>query len=254
MIDTILALIAAPTTLVVANHSGGKDSQAMLIRLSKIVPVKQLLVVHASLGEVEWPGALEFARDQATDLRCMFIVARARRTFFEMVEDRFRNEPGVPSWPSAKHRQCTSDLKRGPCEREVRRFAKLHGFTTVINCMGMRAQESPARAKKVVFARNADNCTRKREWFDWLPIHELSTSEVFATIRDAGQQPHPAYALGNERLSCVFCIMGSANDAAVGRKHNPELFDRYAALEARTGYTMHQSRKSLTVLANEGAA
>lgn len=39
--------------LFVANHSGGKDSQAHLIRLLEVVPSEQLLVVHASLGAVE---------------------------------------------------------------------------------------------------------------------------------------------------------------------------------------------------------
>ena len=44
--------------LVVINHSGGKDSQAMTILLSRVVPRDQLLVVHAPLGEVEWPDTI----------------------------------------------------------------------------------------------------------------------------------------------------------------------------------------------------
>lgn len=247
-------LIKDPRTLIVSNHSGGKDSQAMLIKLSLLMREHRgslgasVIVVHASLGDVEWPGALELAEAQALRHGYPFIVARARRSLLQMVEERFAARPGVPSWPSSKHRQCTSDLKRGPIAREVRAYAKKHGFATIVNCMGMRAEESASRAKKEVWTRNEANSTKARAWFDWLPIHTLTTEEVFATIRHAGQQPHPAYALGNERLSCVFCIMGSARDAANGRKHNPELFARYAELEQRTGYTMHQSRKSLTVL------
>lgn len=45
--------------------------------------------------------------------------------------------------------------------------------------------------------------------------------------------------------------MGSKNDLALGAKFNPELFARYVALEERTGYTMHMSRKSLTELVAE---
>ena len=45
--------------LVAVNHSGGKDSQAMTILLSAVVPHDQLLVVHAPLGEVEWPGTVD---------------------------------------------------------------------------------------------------------------------------------------------------------------------------------------------------
>ena len=42
--------------LVAVNTSGGKDSQAMTILLSRIVPHGQLVAVHAPLGEVEWQG------------------------------------------------------------------------------------------------------------------------------------------------------------------------------------------------------
>ena len=44
--------------LVALNHSGGKDSQAMTILLSRIVPREQTIVVHAPLGEVEWPATM----------------------------------------------------------------------------------------------------------------------------------------------------------------------------------------------------
>ncbi len=45
--------------LVAISTSGGKDSQAMTIVLSRIVPRDRIVVVHAPLGEVEWPGTVE---------------------------------------------------------------------------------------------------------------------------------------------------------------------------------------------------
>jgi 3'-phosphoadenosine 5'-phosphosulfate sulfotransferase (PAPS reductase)/FAD synthetase len=234
--------------LFVANHSGGKDSQAMLIRLLEIVPRGQLLVVHASLGEAEWEGALELAQKQAAGAGLPFIVARAGKSFLDMVERRFAAGPDVPSFPSAQHRQCTSDLKRGPIEREVRRYMKACGLALVVSCTGVRAQESAQRAKVQVLARNMRNSAAGREWYDWAPVHSMTTIEVFAAIAAAGQEPHPAYAAGNERLSCVFCIMGSRNDLRQGAKARPELFARYVELERRTGYTMHMSRKPLAEL------
>lgn len=235
--------------LFVANHSGGKDSQAMLIRLLQTVPAAQIVVVHASLGEVEWPGALEHAECQAGAAALPFVVARGARSLLEMVERRFANRPEVPSWPSAANRQCTSDLKRDPISREVRRFAKARGFGIVVNCAGMRADESPRRSRLAAWSVNPRGTTATREWYDWLPIHHLSAAEVFATIREAGQEPHPAYAAGNERLSCIFCILGSAADARNGAVHHPDLFARYVELERRTGYTAHQSRRSLEEVA-----
>lgn len=242
----VLALQKAGA-LIVSSHSGGKDSQAMLIRLLEVIPREQIVVIHAALGEVEWPGALEHAERQARDAGLPFIVARATKTFFEMVEHRYRVRPGPNSscWPSSANRQCTSDMKRGPIEREVRRYAKEHGFTQIVSCMGLRAQESPGRAKRPVVSVNKRGSVAGRHWLEWLPIHDMTTDEVFATIRAAGQEPHWAYAAGNRRLSCVFCILGHPNDLANGARHHPALYAKYMEIEARTGYTMHQSRKSL---------
>lgn len=234
--------------LFVSNHSGGKDSQIQLIRLLERIPAAQLVVVHASLGEMEWPGAMELARDQACNAGLPFIVATAAKTLLEMVERRFESRPEVPSWPSASTRQCTSDLKRGPIQREVRRYAKAHGFKTIVNCLGLRAQESPGRAKRSAFSRMAIS-NSVHNWFEWLPVHDMSTTEVFEAIAMAGQKPHYAYALGNDRLSCVFCIMASRSDLKNGRAARPELFSQYVDMEQRTGYTMHMNRIPLVELA-----
>lgn len=248
-IDLSIQSLINKGALFVDNHSGGKDSQAMLIRLLEQIPKRQLLVVHASLGAMEWPGALELAEKQAHDAGLPFIVARSRKTLLEMVERRFETRPEVPSWPSASTRQCTSDLKRGPIQREVRRFAKQHGFKTVVNCLGLRAEESPGRAKRAAFHRNDRDSNSVLTWYEWLPIHDLLTGDVFETIRGAGQEPHYAYAKGNDRLSCVFCMMASKGDLRNGARHHPQLLGEYDALEKRTGYTMHMSRVPLVELA-----
>ncbi len=230
--------------LFVINHSGGKDSQAMMIKLLEVIPASQLLVVHASLGAMEWPGALELAEKQANDAGLPFVVARARKTLLDMVAQRFIKRPDAPSWPSVKNRQCTSDLKRDPITREVRRFIKERGITRVVNCMGLRAQESSARAKKEIWKAHRENGRAGRTWYEFLPIHSLSTDEVFQTICEAGQQLHYAYEV-NDRLSCVFCIMANKQDLIHGATRNPDLYALYCAYEARTGYSMHSSMKTL---------
>lgn len=245
-IDQIDELIAAGA-LFVANHSGGKDSQAQLIKLLQVVPASQIVVVHASLGAMEWPGAMELAHDQAAASGLPFIVAKASKTLLEMVARRFDTRPEVPSWPSASTRQCTSDLKRGPIQREVRAYAKANGFRVVVNCLGLRAEESPGRRKRAAFSKMGIS-NSVLTWYEWLPVHNMSTSEVFETIRAAGQEPHYAYALGNERLSCVFCLFGSKGDLRNGRRHRPELLQQYDAMEKYTGYTMHMSRIPLLEL------
>lgn len=225
--------------LFAVNHSAGKDSQAMLLRLRALgIPDDQMVVVHADLGEVEWPGNL--AHIEANSFGLPLIVAEPKTGFFDMVERR-----GM--FPSAAQRQCTSDLKRGPIERELRRYLKENPRFggRLVNCMGMRAAESPARAKKSALQRSARNSKAGREWWDWLPIHEMSTEAVFETIAEAGQAPHPAYALGMTRLSCCFCILASASDLKISAEANPELYARYCETEERLGHTLSMSRKPL---------
>lgn len=245
----VKALVEAGA-LFVFNHSGGKDSQALMIEMLPHIPRNQILVAHACLGPMEWPGALELAQKQAEDAGVPFIVAKASKTLLEMVLRRFETRPEVPSWPSASTRQCTSDLKRGPIQREVRRYAKANGFKVIVNCLGLRAEESPGRAKRKVFSQMGIS-NSVTTWYEFLPVHDMLTAEVFHSIRSAGQEPHYAYALGNDRLSCVFCLFGSKGDLRNGRRHHPQLLEQYDALEKHTGYTMHMSRIPLVELAAE---
>ncbi|AMX20377.1 hypothetical protein IEC338SC_3266 [Acinetobacter pittii] len=230
--------------LFVINHSGGKDGQAMMIKLLEFVPREQILVVHASLGFMEWPGALELAQGQAAAAGVDFIVAKASKTFLDMVLKRFTERPDVPSFPSPKYRQCTSDLKRGPITREIRRYAKANGFNRIVNCIGLRAEESSNRAKQMIFKPAAENGKAGRIWHDYLPIHSLTTNEVFKTIKNAGQSPHWAYQ-DNDRLSCITCIMASARDLINGATKNPEFYALMCLVEQITGYAMHASLRFL---------
>jgi DNA sulfur modification protein DndC len=215
----------------VINHSGGKDSQAMFHYVRRFVPDHQIIIVHAELPEVDWQGVIEHVR--FTTLGLPVLTCRARRTLLEMIEQR-----GM--FPSPTLRQCTSDLKRGPIERTIRRT----GHKLIVNCMGLRAQESSSRAKAEVFKLNARNSKAGREWYDWLPIHTMLVDEVFATIRAAGQEPHWAYAAGMSRLSCCFCIMASKEDLTTAARLNPELYARYVELERTTGQTMLMPSKT----------
>ncbi|WP_039392926.1 phosphoadenosine phosphosulfate reductase domain-containing protein [Novosphingobium sp. MBES04] len=230
--------LIARGALFVINDSAGKDSQAQKIKVMSMVPHRQILIVHALLPEVEWDGTVEHIEANSGNIRIVY--ARARKTLFEMVEHR-----GM--FPSPANRQCTSDLKRGPIEREIRRYLKAHPEFggLVVNCLGMRAEESTGRARLTPFKLNAANSIAGREWYDWLPIHDWATSDVFACIAQAGQKPHWAYAAGMTRLSCCFCIMASQADLTTAAKLNPPLYRRYVETEQRLGFTLSMSRKAL---------
>lgn len=228
--------------LFVINHSAGKDSQGMAIMLQRIIPANQLLVIHADLGGVEWEGNVDHIRATLPELP-LIVCRNENKTFLQMVERRGK-------FPSPQQRQCTSDLKRGPIEREIRRHLKANPRFggLVVNCMGMRAQESSSRAKLRTFKLNEGNSVAGREWYDWLPIHELTTEQVFRTIRDAGQEPHWAYAQGMTRLSCCFCIMASQADLKTAARLKPELYRTYVDLEKRLGFTMSMTGQGLEAI------
>lgn len=224
--------------LFVCNHSGGKDSQAMFLKLRQMVPARQLIVIHAHLAEVEWDESEEHIRATIGD--APLIIAHPTKTFFQMVEHRGK-------FPSPSTRQCTSDLKRGPIEREIRRYLREHPEFggLVVNCMGLRAEESPGRAKKEVFKLNARNSQAGREWYDWLPIHSWPEAAVFKMIADAGQEPFWTYQMGMKRKSCCFCIMACQSDLTIAAQLRPDLYKRYCELERRLGFTLSMSQRPL---------
>ena len=225
--------------LVAINHSGGKDSQAMTIRLVEAdIPRDQLLIVHAALGEVEWPGTISHIKK--TTFGLPLVIARPRRSFFGMVRAR-----GM--FPSPRYRQCTSDQKRGPIERELRRYlaANPRFAGRIVSAMGMRAEESAARRTRPVVSLNARNSVAGRIWMDWLPIHGLTRREVFGVIAAARQEPHWAYGCGMSRLSCSFCIMSSLADLQCAARLRPDLHSAYMALEDEIGHTLRPDGTSL---------
>jgi 3'-phosphoadenosine 5'-phosphosulfate sulfotransferase (PAPS reductase)/FAD synthetase len=236
------------------SHSGGKDSQAMYAVISNLLrdlrlPADQLVVVHADLGEVEHTGVKAHIRDTIGEGKVFYTVQAIDKDgndkdLLGMIEARAVKLPDVPSWPSASIRYCTSDLKRGPIEKFIRGDLKARGKTLAVSCMGLRAEESPARAKKATLKLDPRLSKAGRSVYHWLPIHHYTTEQVFDCIAHVGQEPHPVYKTGNERLSCVFCIFGSDNDLRNGAVQRPDLARKYIELERRIGWTMFH-KKSL---------
>lgn len=234
-INTEIQTLIERGALFVVNHSGGKDSQAMMIKIRNMVPADQIFVIHADLPGADWPGTWDQVVRYTEGYRVEKVVAT--KTFFDMVRSR-------QMWPSPQYRQCTSDLKRGPIEKAIRHFIKDNDLSgLIVNCMGLRAEESCMRAKAVEFKHNERNSKAGREWYDWLPIHDMSTEEVFQTIADAGEKPHWAYEAGMERLSCIFCIMASKKDLVTAANLQPEVYRQYVSLELEIGHTFLMPKK-----------
>lgn len=227
------------------SHSGGKDSQAMYALLNNVLPHDQICVIHADLGEVEWHGVQDHIRasiDHPLNVVKAVYKDGRPKTLLNYVEHRFQVRPTAPSWPSAASRWCTSELKTGPIRKFIRNDMKRRGASVAVNCIGIRAEESAARAKKLSCQLNQELSKAGRKVWDWMPVFRYTTNEVFQTIEHFNQKPFWAYAEGNERLSCVFCILGSDNDLKNGYRYRPELAAKYIALQEKTGWKMfHKS-------------
>lgn len=154
-------------------------------------------------------------------------------------------------WPDPARRWCTSDHNRAHVHRLYTAMTttssrpapkSLIGPVRILSCMGMRADESPARAKRQPLVRNAAASNGKRHVDDWLPLHHWTEAEVWERIRSCRQADmvHPAYALGMPRLSCCFCIFAPKSALMLAGRHNPALLDEYVAVEARIGHRFRQ--------------
>ncbi len=194
--------------------------------------------------------------------------------------------PAKPFWPSAAQRYCTSDLKRGPIQMHLRSLGK---EGVIVSAMGLRADESRGRAAKPGVSVDAALTSKALRDFDpatalqaqredggrlvlnWLPIHDWATDDVWemmltdaedlerrrALYREGhhkralnGWPAHPAYVMGNTRLSCALCVLASRSDLVNGMRHNPALAAHYIGLEKASGYTFRDGL-SLTDLAAE---
>lgn len=227
---------------ILVNSSAGKDSQAMLDLVVECCratgTLSRVVVVHCDLGRVEWRGTRELAEEQARHYGLRFeVVRRSQNDLLDHVRARGK-------WPDPARRYCTSDHKRAPVRRLMTALAKewrdarppTKAPCRILNCMGMRAQESPGRAKLVPFDHDDDASNGRRCVDTWLPIHGWLVEHVWERIRASGVPHHRAYDLGMPRLSCCFCIFAPEDALMISGEHNPELLAEYVEVERVTGH------------------
>lgn len=269
--NTTLFDLPAPTVpnlhdydLVLLNSSAGKDSQAMLTHVVELAdaqgfPRTQLLVVHADLGRVEWEGTRELAERQAAAYGLRFEVVQRTEDLLDQIVTRHntlrsKGDTTTPAWPSSAARYCTSDQKTSQVAKLMTRLAADHraggnpGPIRILNCLGIRAQESPARAKKRPIGHDPASNGR-REVTRWLPIFDWTTDQVWATIRRSGLPYHSAYDAGMPRLSCVFCVLSGRKELVLAARLNPGLAAQYLAVERRVGHTFRVDLSMATIVA-----
>ena len=248
----INALISADAPVAIG-ISGGKDSVAAtfatLDHLDRSGHRGPRLLIHSDLGRVEWRDSLPTCERLAVAAGCELLTVR--REAGDMMDrwlGRWRNNVEryrtlscvrlILPWSTPSMRFCTSELKTDViCRALVRRFPGRE----ILSVSGIRREESPARAKSPVAARQAklESKTHGTAGWDWHPIIEWSLADVLALAEARGFPQHEAYGVyGSSRVSCAFCIMSAAGDilAAAGCRDNHDLYREMVGLEADSGF------------------
>jgi DNA sulfur modification protein DndC len=250
-VDELIAQHGAALAFVV-NMSGGKDSVRMLGKIRKLYPNQKTYVVYADTGfeHVKPVSAEDWARARTEQFGLgLDVVRNPNKTYLQMVENRGK-------FPGPQQRQCTSDLKNGPIAKYIRHLPE----RILINCTGIRAAESPQRAKQNPWTLNTDLSIEERRTkegrvfqqarvvWNWMPIFEEGLWEVIRWHWSNQVPLHPVY--GPEyhcdgtkggylrRFSCRVCIFSTDADIRAIHTNDPDAFYAVANLEQRIGFTM----------------
>lgn len=233
--------------LILVNTSGGKDSSVAAWYVCQLADrvgaLGRVRLVHATFPE-EWEGTVELVKAQAAQLGVPITVVSRGESLLDYVRRRRK-------WPSPRQRYCTSDFKRAPIDKVITQYAPGGPYRRmmVLNIMGIRADESHARAKREPFRRDARRTNRKRIVDEWLPIFRLTVTQVWAVIRQHGIPYHPAYDLGMPRLSCRLCIYAPREALVLAGRHNRAMLQEYVQVEREIGHTFRPNLAMAEVLA-----
>ena len=249
---------------ILVQTSAGKDSLAMLdtvcAEAKSLGVLDRVVAVHCDLGRVEWEGVAKLAREQAEVYGVPFWRVRRDRDLLHQVEHERKK------WPGGENaRFCTSDhkTKEGAklMTQFVRDFLDEHEMSQhrperrvrILNCLGMRAQESPKRRKMPVVSIDPATNATKREVTRWLPIHDWTEDQVWALIRSKGLKYHWAYDIGMPRLSCCFCIFAPKAALLLAGHHNRALLDEYVRIEQKIEHSFKPDLALATIQAELNA-
>ncbi|MFF5188665.1 phosphoadenosine phosphosulfate reductase [Streptomyces sp. NPDC000345] len=263
--DPMADLVPDEVDIYILNLSGGKDgprAAALALDAARAAGVEdRVYTIHASLGPLEWPavtvdgvrypGSSELA---ALHSRALGVpperhieVRRARELEGERVPyDLLTYIAERGDWPWKGVLPCRSDWKTGliygAFSAMVRDRKKQLGRPVVCaNVLGIRADESPDRKKRLAFRTTTDNTARVVH--EWSPAHQVTTQEVKDWTDEQGlphqwcYDSHPGAGdwKGSSRCSCSLCVLASQRDLLLAVKRRPQLAELYALVERVRG-------------------
>ena len=224
---------------VIVSFSGGKDSQACLIRAYHDFGAKNVTAVFCDTG---WEHQLTYQHviDVTSQLGVPLVTLRNGKV------DGFIGLCERMNWfPDTQHRMCTVQLKIQPMIDYV-----LEQDDNLCIIQVIRSAESASRGKLSCsadyFAEYKDDGARKRLYrktdvLKWCENHSAtvdrpffgaSAQDVIDYILDNGQQPNPLYKRGASRVGCYPCIYSRLSEIKAMRR-DTEYVRRLIDLENR---------------------
>lgn len=199
----------------IVSVSGGKDSTATLL----------------AMREAGIPHRAVFA-DTGWEARETYDYLKALERLLGITIDRVGVPGGMRAkiraragFPARMQRWCTRELKVEPLRTYHDRVAEETGCETV-SVVGIRAEESEARAKMVSFGFDD-------RWggYVWRPMIDASVSDVLALHHRHGVPVNPLYRRGHSRVGCWPCIYASKDQIRLWAQDDPASVAEVAALE-----------------------
>jgi 3'-phosphoadenosine 5'-phosphosulfate sulfotransferase (PAPS reductase)/FAD synthetase len=254
--DEAVTLLQAGAAVAIG-VSGGKDSSAVAIRLVEYLDhmghTGPRVLIHSDLGRVEWRASLPVCEELAQRLGLELMVVRRRAgDMLARWQGRWQNNVAryadlscvklILPWSTPAMRFCTSELKTAVIASAL---SKRFPDRPILSVTGIRRAESASRAKMPVLQVQPKLTKKGRPGYNWNPIIDWATDEVFAFLEERNEQLHEAYRVYQaSRVSCCYCVMSSGADlrAAAGCADNHEVYRDMVALEAESTFAFQGSR------------
>lgn len=205
-------------SIYVASVSGGKDSAATALYLRELG-----LEVRHVFADTGWEADETYAYIAGPLTQALGRIDIVRSPVGGMVD--WINKKRM--FPSRLRRWCTEELKVKPIFDYIFRTIKETG-RPVVNVVGLRGDESTARAKLESIDGYRD---RRGEFAIWRPILRWTEADVIAMHHKHGLTPNPLYLRGSSRVGCYPCIFARKPEVRAVAYHSPERIDQIRKLE-----------------------
>lgn len=205
---------------IVVSFSGGKDSQACLIKSVNEYGKDKVTAVFCDTGW-EHPKTYEHIQNVVKKLGVDLITLKNEKigSFQNLCRQ-------MKCFPCATRRSCTSELKIKPMIDYI-----VGQNDSLIIIQGIRGSESNARSKMEPecsyfkgYFEGVGIQYHKRKVIEWCKTHDASVirpifkwnaQDVIDYILKNGQQPNPLYRKGASRVGCFPCILSRMSDIKV---------------------------------------